>query len=140
MDERPSWVEYFFGIAEAVSRRADCSRRQVGAVIVSADQRIQATGYNGAPPRRMGCLHGACPRARSEVESGSSYSSGPGLCIAIHAEANALLYSSRDDRLGSVMYVTHEPCPECTRLLEGSGLSKVLWPSPEGEGVRSMLL
>src|SRR5699024_9404090 len=136
--ERPGWSEYFFGIARAVSRRADCSRRQVGAVIVSTDHRIQATGYNGAPSGRLGCLEGGCPRATSGVDPGSDYSSGPGRCIAIHAEANALLYSSRDERLGSIMYVTEEPCTECRKLLGGSGLNKVIWPTQRG--YRSILL
>src|SRR5690606_13137912 len=52
---RPSWDEYFLEIAEAVSARADCSRRKVGAVIVSSDRRIVGTGYNGAPAGQPGC-------------------------------------------------------------------------------------
>ncbi|HEX6989232.1 MAG TPA: dCMP deaminase, partial [Bacillota bacterium] len=46
---RPSWDEYFMGLAEAVAARSTCARRAVGAVIVR-DRRILATGYNGSPP------------------------------------------------------------------------------------------
>ncbi len=50
---RPTWDEYFLGIAAAVSQRADCRRRRVGAVLV-AQHRIVATGYNGSS---HGCVN-----------------------------------------------------------------------------------
>lgn len=128
MSTRPDWDDYFLGIAEAVSRRGECLRSQVGAVIVSADRRIVSTGYNGAPAKHLSCLKGGCPRGLSEgVEPLSSYDTGPGSCIAIHAEANALLYSSRDQIAGGTIYVTRQPCDGCMRLLLGSGLSRAFW-------------
>ena len=54
----PGWDDYFLGIAEAVSARAKCVRRRVGAVLV-VDRRIIATGYNGAAPGLPDCLEGA---------------------------------------------------------------------------------
>lgn len=61
---RPTWDEYFLGIAVAVATRADCTRRQVGAVITRGN-RIVSTGYNGSPAGLPGCLTaGACPRGR----------------------------------------------------------------------------
>src|ERR1700722_8627922 len=65
MDPRISFEQWAFGVAEAVSRRADCTRRQVGAVILDPDHRLVAAGYNGAPPGALGCLSaGACPLGR----------------------------------------------------------------------------
>lgn len=52
---RPSWDEYFMGIAFQVAKRSTCDRAQVGAIIVK-DRRILATGYNGAPTGLPHCL------------------------------------------------------------------------------------
>lgn len=124
---RPSWPEYFLNIAEAVAARAECSRRQVGAVVVK-DNRIRATGYNGAPAGRPSCLEGACPRGQSSVAPGSSYDTGAGACIALHAEQNALLFAARDDCEGATLYVTCKPCEGCWRMVQGSGIHRVIWP------------
>jgi deoxycytidylate deaminase len=121
--KRPGWDEYFMDIAIAVSARADCSRRRIGAVIVKRN-RIVATGYNGAPAGFPGCLEGNCPRAFSDVPAYSPYDN----CISIHAEANALLYASRSDCEGAVLYSTERPCADCVKLIAGSGIVRVITP------------
>lgn len=134
---RPTWDAYFLGIASAVAARADCSRRKVGAVIVR-NHRIVSTGYNGSPPGGKSCLKGECPRGLSSVEPLSSYDTGPGSCIALHAEANALLYASRDDREGSTLYITCEPCDGCLRLIRGSGLKAYVYTYGEPSSLNYM--
>jgi dCMP deaminase len=163
---RPDWDGYFLGIASAVAARADCTRRQVGAVIVKGN-RIVSTGYNGAPSGLPGCLtDGRCPRGKhymvprytmapyeiapkhyygSVMEAcacspesswpcpeaavpGSSYDTGPGSCISIHAEANALLYADRDKCEGATLYCTDQPCDGCKKLLLAGGIHDVKWP------------
>lgn len=124
--ERPSWHEYFLIIAEAVASRSDCERSKVGAVVVK-DRRVRATGYNGAPSGKSGCA--TCPRRVSEAEPGvSDYSNGATRCVAIHAEANALLYCDREDLVGATLYVTREPCYACEKLIEAAGIAHVMWP------------
>ena len=125
---RPDWDQYFTNIAYTVSTRADCRRSRVGAVIAK-DHRIVATGYNGAPAGHVGCLAGGCPRAGSQAEPYSPYDSGPGACIAIHAEANALLYASYDRCTGATIYVTRKPCDGCRKLIDGAGITRVVYPS-----------
>lgn len=128
---RPDWDLYFLGIAEAVAARADCTRHRFGAVLVK-DNRIVATGYNGAPAGAAGCLEGACPRGRLTVEelpAYTSYDTGPGACIAIHAEANALLYADRAEARGAALYLwgtieDARPCDGCLRLLAGAGVAR----------------
>lgn len=131
-DTRPSWDDYFLGIARAVAERADCTRRKVGAVVVDPQHRILATGYNGAPAGEPGCLTaGACPRGRESLQSvspGSSYDTGPGSCIAVHAEANALLYADGWHLRGATLYCTEEPCGGCARLIAGAGIAHVVTP------------
>lgn len=123
---RPTWDEYFLSIARVVASRSDCVRRQAGAVVVR-DRRIVATGYNGAPAGKPGCAALPCPRSLSDVAPGSSYDTGPGACIAIHAEANALVYANYDQCYGATMYVTGEPCGGCWRLIDAAGIALTMW-------------
>ena len=126
---RPTWDEWGLAIAKAVATRADCSRRKVGAVLVTWQHRVAATGYNGAPSDQPGCLTaGACPRAQSGVEAGSSYDTGAGTCIALHAEQNALLRASWADMDGATLYITDEPCDGCRRMIRGTPISTIVWP------------
>ena len=121
MSDRPSWVEYFMGIAYAASLRSDCERDRVGAVVVKA-RRVRSTGYNGSPAGAVGCV--GCPRRLSSVPSGSSYDN----CVAVHAEANALLYCDREDLVGATLYVTRQPCFSCWKLIDAAGVEDVVWP------------
>lgn len=127
---RPSWGQYFMGIAHAVSQRADCLKPsgKIGAVLVSSDHRIISTGYPGTEPGGPSCLAGECPRAFANVELGSSYDTGPGACISTHAEANAILYAGRSRTQGGILYVTREPCEGCMKLIRAAGIVKVVWP------------
>lgn len=128
---RFSWDEWGMILARAVAERADCTRRQVGAVIMTPDHNIVATGYNGAASGVTGCIAGGCPRATSGVEPGSSYDTGAGTCIALHAEQNALLRASWDDMRFSTLYVTEEPCDGCWRMIKGTPIRRVLTPTSD---------
>lgn len=126
---RPTWDEWGLALARTVSLRADCTRRQVGAIILDPNHRIVGAGYNGAAPGLPGCLtDGACPRGQSDVAPGSSYDTGAGTCIALHAEQNAVLRASWADMAGSTLYVTDEPCEGCSRTLSGTPIARVVWP------------
>jgi dCMP deaminase len=136
--QRVSWDEYFLELASTTSTRATCSRRKHGAVIVK-DRRIVATGYNGGPSGYPHCEDGACPRAASESPQGHDYER----CIAIHAEANALLFSSPEEREGASLYCTGAPCFGCAKLIANSGVSEVVASGGRYEGwqqVRDFLL
>jgi dCMP deaminase len=115
------WDRYFLNIARETARRSNCIRRQHGSVIVRK-RRICSTGYNGPPSGHAHCNEGACPRAASDTPSGWSYDT----CIAIHAEANAILYSSPADREGATIYITGVPCFGCAKLIANSGITEVV--------------
>ena len=120
---RQSWDEYFLTLAEATASRSNCARRKVGAVIVRA-RRIQSTGYNGPPSGYGHCDVGACPRGASTAAVGMpvEYEN----CVAIHAEANALLFAGPAEREGASLYTTAAPCFGCAKLVANSGLAEVV--------------
>lgn len=130
MEERLSWDEYFLEISKAVSLRGDCTRSQVGAVLVSRDHRIISSGYNGTVPGNPGCLEGACPRGKlsyEELPAESDY----GNCISTHAERNAILWANPSQRQRSTLYVTRRPCVGCKELLLAVGVERVVWFSSD---------
>lgn len=125
---RPDWDEWGIWLAAAVSLRADCRRRRVGAVLLDEWHRVVGQGYNGSAPGGPSCLAGHCPRSSSDAPPLSSYDTGPGACIAVHAELNAVLDAGLVRSRGTAMYCTDEPCPGCEKIIRGAGVSRVVWP------------
>ena len=121
--ERPSWHEYFMGIARLAATRSTCLRRQVGAVIVK-DKKILATGYNGAPAGLKHCLDIGCLRDKLKIPSGERHE----LCRATHAEQNAIVQAALFGVSinGSTMYSTTQPCVLCTKLIINAGIKKIV--------------
>lgn len=116
-------------MAVVLSERAACTRRQVGALVIDKDGRIAASGYNGAPEGDTHCTDGGCPRGKLSYEERPAFSSYDN-CVAIHAEANALLRAG-EKAVGGTLVVTCAPCHECARLSRAARVAKVVWP--EGE-------
>jgi len=120
---RPSWDEYFLELADLVASRSTCLRRHVGAVLVRND-RIIATGYNGAPRGLGHCLEMGCLREEMGIPSGQRYE----LCRGVHAEQNAIInaayygVSTQD----TVLYCTNQPCIICARILINAGIIRVV--------------
>lgn len=128
LTRRPTFDEWGMIVALAVASRADCSRRKVGAVILDRDRRIIGAGYNGTYGGAVGCLQGGCPRALSGVSPGSSYDTGAGACISVHAELNARLDVSEPARLEeATMYVTEKPCDGCLKMLRNTKIRDIYY-------------
>jgi dCMP deaminase len=122
--ERPSWDEYFMNIAKLTSERSTCLRRQVGAVIV-ADKQIVATGYNGAPKGIAHCEEkGGCLREKMGIPSGERHE----LCRALHAEQNAIIQAATSGLSieGATIYITHQPCIICAKMIINAGIRKII--------------
>ena len=123
-EKRPDWDTYFMNITHVVKQRSNCSRRQVGAVIVK-DHRIISTGYNGTPRGIKNCFEGGCARCASEPESGENL----GECICAHAEENAIVQAAfhgvsiRD----SMLYCTDSPCLLCAKMIINAGILEVVY-------------
>jgi dCMP deaminase len=120
---RPSWDEYFLRIAEVVSQRSTCLRRQVGALLVR-DRRILTTGYNGAPAGLPHCAQVGCLREKLGVPAGERHE----LCRGLHAEQNAIIQAALHgvSTQGAVLYVTCHPCSVCAKMLVNAGITKVV--------------
>lgn len=122
-DGRPSWDQVWLTVASAISLRSRCDRRQVGAVIVTRDNRVASVSYNG-PPRNLvvqGSCSSWCERARNG-DSGPAYDR----CEMIHAEANALLRASWTEIQGGTIYVSAASCVNCARLVANAGLARLV--------------
>ena len=122
--ERPTWDEYFMGIAELTAKRSTCLRRHVGAVIVQ-DRHIVATGYNGAPRGIDHCAQrGGCLREEMGIPSGERHE----LCRALHAEQNAIIQAATFGHSieGGTIYITHAPCVICSKMIINAGIKKII--------------
>jgi dCMP deaminase len=52
-------------------------------------------------------------------------------CVrTIHAEQNLLLFTDRNDREGSIVYVTDQPCWTCANMLANSGVVEIVYHRP----------
>ncbi|QSH41609.1 dCMP deaminase family protein [Lentisphaerota bacterium ZTH] len=122
--QRPDWDNYFMNIAMVVAARANCSRRQVAAVIVK-DKRIISTGYNGTPRGIRNCHEGGCSRCSSDSPSGHNLS----MCVCSHAEENAIVQAAYHgiSVKDSTLYTTFSPCLLCAKMIINSGIQEVVY-------------
>lgn len=104
------------GITRQVALRATCDRAQVGAILVK-ERRILTTGYNGAP---AGLPH--CDDVGHLMVDGH--------CLrTLHAEQNAILQAALHgvSVRGSTIYVTHQPCLTCAKMIINAGIVRVVY-------------
>ncbi len=114
--DRISKQEYYMKISEVVSLRSTCPRLAVGATIVK-DDHIISTGYNGAPRGAKHCIDVGCVLHKDR-------------CVAVvHAEVNAIIQAALNgtSTAGATMYVTHQPCINCIKIIVNAGISTVIY-------------
>ena len=121
--KRPDWDEYFMNIAHVVKTRSNCSRRQVGTIIVK-DKKIISTGYCGTPKKIKNCNEGGCERCSSSAPSGTQLEK----CLCCHAEENSIVFAALhgSEVNGAEMYTTLFPCTHCAKLIINAGFSRVV--------------
>jgi dCMP deaminase len=145
---RPGWSDYYVGLARAAATRGDCTRRQVGAIVVH-EHHVFGTGYNGSPRgSSLSCLNGDCPRGKhynmmptgsdpycacgnaiwpcpEYVEPGSDYRN----CTSVHAELNAIIDALKHGcPSGASLYCSAKPCADCVKLMQASQIAKYSYP------------
>jgi len=116
-----SWDEYFMGIAELSARRSKDPSTQVGACIVSADNKILSMGYNGFP---KGCSDDIFPWTKIQAEH-DPYNAK--YVYVTHAELNAILNYRGGSLEGAKIYVTLFPCNECAKAIIQAGIKTLVF-------------
>jgi dCMP deaminase len=115
-----SWDEYFMGVAALSAMRSKDPSSQVGACIVSQDNKILSMGYNGFP---RGCSDEEYPWSREAQGLDTKY------VYVVHSELNAILNYRGGSRSleGAKMYVTLFPCNECAKAIIQAGIREIIY-------------
>ncbi|WP_203568301.1 deaminase [Aestuariimicrobium ganziense] len=100
---RPSFDDLGLATAALWATRSADAKVQVGACLLDHNNRVVGVGYNGRAAGE--------PNERESMEQG--------LSGFIHAEVNALLAANWNGERHT-LYVTHEPCATCARLIVNS--------------------
>lgn len=126
-----SWDEYFMGVAMLSGMRSKDPNSQVGACIVSQDNKILSMGYNGLP---NGCSDDEYPWAREgddPLETKYVY--------AVHSELNAILNYGGGNLKGAKIYVSLFPCNECAKAIIQAGIKEVIYDSDKYDDTASVI-
>lgn len=115
-----SWDEYFMGVAHLSGMRSKDPNTQVGACIVSNDNKILSMGYNGFP---NGCSDDDFPWERDGNEYDTKY------FYVTHSELNAILNYRGGSLEGTKLYVSLFPCNECAKAIIQAGIKTVVYDS-----------
>ncbi len=135
MVKRLDKINYYLNIAETVSERGTCIRKNYGCIIVKNDE-IISTGYTGAPRGRKNCIDlDFCTKKKFFPDVRHA---GYDACRSVHAEQNAMLSCSRKDMLGSTMYLVGKRkdtgeyekgagcCQICRKLIINAGINLII--------------
>jgi dCMP deaminase len=125
---RHNWDAHFIELATVIATRATCTRKHVAAIL-TRDNTILSTGYNGSPRGQPHCIDVGC-----EMEDGH--------CVrTVHAEANAITQAAKNgvNIHGATLYTTASPCYQCAKMLANAGIARVVfgeWYRPDERCLR----
>ena len=123
-----SWDEYFMGVSKLAAMRSKDPYTQVGACIVSLENKILSMGYNGFP---NGVSDDEFPWAREGDEVDTKYP------YVTHSEMNAILNYRGGSLEGTKLYVTLFPCNECAKAIIQAGIKTVVYDDDKYDGTPS---
>ena len=108
------------GVAMLAGMRSKDPNTQVGACIVSRNNRILSMGYNGFP---NGVSDDEFPWRRDGDPLENKY------FYSTHSELNAILNYRGGSLEGAKLYVTLFPCNECAKAIIQAGIRTVIYDS-----------
>lgn len=122
---RKSWDTYWMDLALMVATRSGDPDTQVGAILVTKDNRIISTGYNHYPANY--------PEHLEDWSKPNKYN------YVVHAEMNAIAYAKQDIS-EATLYVTLSPCSNCAKLISSSGIKNVIFLEERLDTISSDIL
>lgn len=125
-----TWDEYFMGVAMLSAMRSKDPNTQVGACIVSEDNKILSMGYNGFP---MGCSDDEFPWNGEGDPLENKY------LYTTHSELNAILNYQGGSLAGAKLYFSLFPCNECAKAIIQAGIKTVVYDSDKYKGTPSVI-
>lgn len=123
-----TWDEYFMGVSKLSAMRSKDPNTQVGACIVSDNNKILSMGYNGFP---NGVSDDEFPWDRDGDELETKYP------YVTHSELNAILNYRGGSLEGTKLYVTLFPCNECAKAIIQAGIKTVVYSCDKYDGTPS---
>lgn len=147
---RHSFDELAFQLTRDIAQRSTCPRLHTAAVIMTPDHRLVASGYNGSLPELEHCANPQAPMIECWHCNGfvpdryCLYCDGRGFlhaeclmidghCVrTVHAEANAIAQAAKygPSIKGCHIYVLHQSCLTCTKLIVASGIVAIHYDQP----------
>ena len=115
----PNWSQYWMGMAEQAAKRSKDPNTQVGAQVVSKNNRPLGCGYNGMP--------------EGYVEDATIWERPIKYDHVIHAELNAIL-NCEHTPVGGKLYVTLFPCRQCAKVIAAARIKKIFYKEHELDG------
>jgi dCMP deaminase len=115
-------ISFYMDICDRIAALSVAKRLQVGSLIVK-NNNILAFGWNGTPAGWDNC----CEEWNGEDDWGNTIlKTKPEV---IHAESNAISKLARgtESGEGATMFVTHQPCIDCAKLIYQSGIATVYY-------------
>ena len=120
-----SWDKYFVGVEHLSGLISKDPNTQVGAYIISNDNKILSMGYNGFP---SGCSDEEFPWERDGNDVDTKYP------YVTHSELNAILNYRGGSLEGTKLYVSLFPCNECAKAIIQAGIKSIVYDSDNFNG------
>lgn len=119
---KEKYIKAHMAVAHQYAKLSSAVRLQVGCIIVK-DNRIISIGYNGMPTGWDNCC---------ENHIGTDSTGEPILKSkpeVLHAETNAIakLASCGESGKDASLFVTHQPCIDCAKIIYQSGIKEVYY-------------
>lgn len=109
---KPKMIEFYKRTAFNAAKLSSCERLQVGCVVVTKNENNMYIGYNGTFPGEDNCCEDEHGATKGDV---------------LHAEENAVakMARSNDSSTGSSIFLTHQPCERCAKLIARIGITEL---------------